>query len=222
MKVKKDRSFISIYIVFSIVFTTLLCLGMWQLNKHNAKTYKKSLIDLKFKEVPKGLAEVNLNSLELEIIKINGSFIEDKSLFFEPRTYKGKIGYHMLTPIKTKNKFFLVNRGFITKKEKNNITKKNIDNIEGIIIKFPKPKFFELKNDIENNLWYSLEIGEISNYLNIRLEPYLIYELDSTNSKLVNVRPNYLSDINHLNYAFTWFMLAITLSIILIFFIRKV
>ena len=37
----------------------------------------------------------------------------------------------------------------------------------------------------------------------------------------MNVKPNYLSEINHLNYAMTWFMLAITLSIIFILFMRK-
>ena len=114
-----------------------------------------------------------------------------------------------------------MNRGFTFKKEKENITKYNIDNIEGILIKFPKPKFFELKNDIENNQWYSIEIGDVSNYLDIKLEQFLIYELGGSHSKLVRVKPNYLSEINHLNYAITWFMLAITLSIIFIFFMRK-
>ena len=37
----------------------------------------------------------------------------------------------------------------------------------------------------------------------------------------MNVKPNYLSEINHLNYAMTWFMLAVTLSIIFIIFMRR-
>ena len=35
------------------------------------------------------------------------------------------------------------------------------------------------------------------------------------------MKPNYLSKINHLNYAITWFMLAITLSFILVFLSGK-
>ena len=36
----------------------------------------------------------------------------------------------------------------------------------------------------------------------------------------MNVKPNYLS-VNHLNYAITWFMLAVTLSVIFIIFMRR-
>ena len=62
---------------------------------------------------------------------------------------------------------------------------------------------------------------EISDSLNINLEPYLIYETNNTSNGLVNVKPNTISHINHLNYAITWFMLAFTLAIILTIFVRK-
>ena len=96
-----------------------------------------------------------------------------------------------------------------------------IENIQGIIINFPKPKFFELKNDIKGNKWYTLKIEDISKYLNIKLVPFLIYEINNSSDQLINVKPNYLSEINHLNYAVTWFMLAVVLSFIFIVFIRK-
>ena len=95
------------------------------------------------------------------------------------------------------------------------------DTISGIIINFPKPKFFELKNNVKDNKWYSLVIEDISLYLNIKLEPFLIYEINNNSNKVINVKPNYLSEINHLNYAMTWLMLAVTLSIIFIIFVRR-
>ena len=215
----KDKNLISIYIVYSVVFFSLLCLGMWQLNKHYAKSYKKNLIAIKLKEEPKDLNNLNLEGLE--IVKIKGKFLETKSIFFEPRTYKGKIGYHKLTPIKVDEKYFLVNRGFTIEKKINETSINNIDVINGIIINFPKPKFFELKNDIKKNQWHTVKIEDISQYLNLKLEPFLIYEINNSDKNIINVRPNYLSEINHLNYAITWFMLAITLSFILVFFVRK-
>ena len=39
----------------------MLCLGMWQLNKHYTKSYKKTLIDVKLKQEPKDLNNLNLN-----------------------------------------------------------------------------------------------------------------------------------------------------------------
>ena len=219
-KISKYKNSLPGYLVFSVAFFILLCLGMWQLNKHHAKIYKKNLINTNLNKGPKSLYNFNLNINDLEIIKIKGEILENKAIFFEPRTHKGKVGYHKLIPIKVKDQYVLVNRGFTLQKETEVFSKK-IDNIQGIIINFPKPKFFELKNDIKGNIWYTLQLEDISKYLNIKLVPFLIYEINNSSDKLINVKPNYLSEINHLNYAVTWFMLAVVLGFIFILFMRK-
>jgi len=219
-KISKYKNSLPGYLVFSVAFLILLCLGMWQLNKHHAKIYKKNLINTNLNKGPKSLYNFNLNINDLEIIKIKGEILENKAIFFEPRTHKGKVGYHKLIPIKVKDQYVLVNRGFTLQKETEVFSKK-IDNIQGIIINFPKPKFFELKNDIKGNIWYTLQLEDISKYLNIKLVPFLIYEINNSSDKLINVKPNYLSEINHLNYAVTWFMLAVVLGFIFILFMRK-
>ncbi len=220
-QISKHKNSLSIYLIFSIAFFVLLCLAMWQLNKHYQKAERKNLIDLKFTQEPKYISNLNFNLKSLEIIKIKAEILEDKSLFFEPRTYKGKVGYHKLTPLKVEDKYVLVNRGFTTQKKIESIKSDKFDTISGIIINFPKPKFFELKNNVKDNKWYSLVIEDISLYLNVKLEPFLIYEINNNSNKVINVKPNYLSEINHLNYAMTWFMLAVTLSIIFIIFVRR-
>ena len=220
-KIDENKNLISTYLIFSLVFFSLLSLGMWQLNKHHIKNQKKSFIDLKLNAEPKKLNNLNLNINEAEVINIKGEIIENKSLFFEPRTYKGIVGYHKLIPLRIDNRYILINRGFTKKKEKKDFSKQKIENIQGIIINFPKPKFFELKNDIKGNIWYTLQLEDISKYLNIKLVPFLIYEINNSSDKLINVKPNYLSEINHLNYAVTWFMLAVVLGFIFILFMRK-
>ena len=220
MKKNKTINKITTYLIFSLAFYLLLCLGMWQLNKHKIKTYNKSLIASEENQKPKELSSLKKNISNFQTIMIRGDLLEDKTLFFEPRTHKGKVGYHLIVPLQLGSEYVLVNRGFTLykkKKEKDNI----IENINGFIIKFPKPKFFELENDLKNDKWYSLNLEEISDSLNINLEPYLIYETNNTSNGLVNVKPNTISHINHLNYAITWFMLAFTLAIILTIFVRK-
>ena len=66
------------------------------------------------------MIELNLNFEGWEIVKLKGEFLEHKSLFLEPRTYKGRIVYHKLTTIKVEGQFILVNQGFTKKKEKEN------------------------------------------------------------------------------------------------------
>lgn len=220
MKKNKTINTIRTYLIFSLAFYLLLCLGMWQLNKHKIKTHNKSLIASEENQKPKELSSLKKNINNFQTIMIRGDLLEEKTLFFEPRTHKGKVGYHLIVPLQLGSEYVLVNRGFTLykkKKEKDNI----IENINGFIIKFPKPKFFELENDLKNDKWYSLNLEEISDSLNINLEPYLIYETNNTSNGLVNVKPNTISHINHLNYAITWFMLACTLAIILTIFVRK-
>ena len=221
MKQDKIKNSISIYLAYSVAFFFLMCLGMWQLNKHKIKIDNKSLLASKLEDSPKELLSLDNMINNMEIINIKGDFLENKALFFEPRTHRGKVGYHLIVPLKVDDKYVLVNKGFLDNKEKTSINNK-IESVKGLTIKFPNAKFFELKNDPKNNTWYSLDLEQISSYLDLKLEPFLIYQIHNTNSELVSVRPNTISNINHLNYALTWFLLAITLSIILIFFVRKI
>ena len=218
---KKNRitNKISLYLSFSIAFFLLLSLGIWQLNKHKIKDYNKGLVALKIKKSPKELKSLDKKIDSLQIITVKGELLMDKSIYFEPRTHKGKIGYHLLVPLQVDNKYVLVNKGFTENKIK--FYKNTKEKIDGLIISFPKSKFFELKNDIVNNKWYTLDLKQISNFLNLKLEPLLIYEINNYSNNTINVKPNTISNINHLNYAITWFLMAITLAIILVIFVRK-
>ena len=221
MQKKKNRinNKISLYLSFSLAFFLLLSLGIWQLNKHKIKDYNKGLVALKINKSPKELISLDKNIDSLEIITVKGELLMEKSIYFEPRTHKGKIGYHLLVPLQVDNKYVLVNRGFTENKIK--FYKNTKEKIDGLIISFPKSKFFELKNDIINNKWYSLDLNQISNFLNLKLEPLLIYEINNNSNNTINVKPNTISNINHLNYSITWFLMAITLAIILVIFVRK-
>ena len=218
-KKNKINNKISLYLSFSLAFFLLLSLGIWQLNKHKIKDYNKGLVALNINKSPKELTSLDKKIDSLEIITVKGELLMDKSIYFEPRTYKGKIGYHLLVPLQVDNKYVLVNKGFTENKIK--FYKNTKEKIDGLIISFPKSKFFELKNDIINNKWYTLDLNQISNFLNLKLEPLLIYEINNYSNNTINVKPNTISNINHLNYAITWFLMAITLAIILVIFVRK-
>ena len=58
---------------------------MWQLNKHKRKVITKNLIALKLNQEPKNYS-FNKNISNLEILKLKEKLLEDKTIFFEPRT----------------------------------------------------------------------------------------------------------------------------------------
>ena len=89
-QISKHKNSLSIYFIFSIAFFVLLCLAIWQLNKHYQKTERKNLIDLKFTQEPKYISNLNLNLKSLEIIKVKAEILEDKSLFLNQEHTKEK------------------------------------------------------------------------------------------------------------------------------------
>ena len=125
---------ISLYLSFSLAFFLLLSLGIWQLNKHKIKDYNKGLVALKINKSPKELTSLDKKIDSLEIITVKGELLMEKSIYFEPRTYKGKIGYHLLVPLQVDNKYVLVNRGFTENKIK--FYKNTKEKIDGLIISF--------------------------------------------------------------------------------------
>ena len=214
----KKINLLPLCINFSISFFILCILGTWQLNK-NYILKNNNLIFNESLKSPKQIYNFKESIPNLTFIKFKGLEIQDKALFFEPRTYKGKVGYHEVVPYKVGNKYILVNKGFTLDKY---IKKNNEKNIEGIIIKIPKPKFFELENDFKNNKWYTLSKKDIEKKTGLKITPYIVYKqniIKDTNS--VAVKPNLISKVNHLNYAMTWFFLSITLCVIFSIYYNK-
>ncbi len=110
---KKINS-LPLFINFSISFFILCILGTWQLNK-NYILKKNNLIFNESLKSPKQIYNFKEDIPNLTFIKFKGLEIKDKALFFEPRTYKGKVGYHKVVPYKVGNKYILVNKGLYTR-----------------------------------------------------------------------------------------------------------
>ena len=204
--------------IFSIAFFLLCILGTWQLNKEYNINKNNNIINDNSIKNPKTILFINHKLPKLTYGIVNGHVIDNKTIFLEPRTYEGKIGYHEITAFKVNNKYILINRGFTDKKNKNVIRRTSI---EGLLMKIEKPKFFEIKNDIINNTWYSLNLIDIQKKFNLKLEPFIIYEQNIIGLNRKAVLPNIISNVNHLNYAFTWYFLALSLSVIFYIYFRN-
>ncbi len=217
---QKNLNLIPVFLIFSVCFFALLSLGVWQLNKNHLKSKNKT-------NFSQNLAKnaLNINSLDkrfkdFEYIQLEGSFLNKKTIFFEPRTYNGLRGYHQLVPFLVNDKIVMVNRGFTVNKIIDEPPSQS--SIKGIVIKFPKPSYFELENDLENNKWYTLKKNDIKKHLGLNLINYIIYQVyDKKNDNLIGVLPNSISEINHLQYALTWFFLASIMSAIFIIKLYK-
>ena len=54
-----------------------------------------------------------------------------------------------------------------------------------------------------------------------KLSKYILYQQNMDTNERVSVIPNIVTDINHLNYALTWYFLCLTLCVIFFIYFKK-
>ncbi len=209
-----------------LAFVILLSLGFWQIARLQEKELFLSSMKNNLNNPSINIKTLSGNKLYAKI-RANGYFLVGKNLHLYGRRSMSteKDGYYLVTPFQTDdNKIILVVLGWFAGRHK-----KNIDNIidnsmevTGVILPGEKTKLFVLDNDVKNNVWFTLDLTQASNVLGLKLEDfYLVMEGNNNRSdilkslsieNLLNVRND------HLEYAITWFALAISLAVIFVIY----
>ncbi|OEY86646.1 hypothetical protein BIY23_03025 [Wolbachia pipientis] len=178
-------------IVFVTVLLLLFLLGLWQLFRFN---YKNSII----KNI--GLPPTHLSQTD-NLEKFNYKRVEIDGILsnIELYVFAGKRGYYALSPMLLANgKYMLVNK-YITKKKE--VKQKEIikTTLDGILDCNNNKNWF-IKNNPSENTWFTLNTREISNELGIKLEKCILWK----EFNKLSIQP-----MKHLEYAITWFVLAL-------------
>ena len=227
---KKNNVFSGFLLV--IAFLILLSLGTWQVERLQ---WKKRLLgqiegNIRISHLKVPVIDNSIIDFNYRNVMVEGNFLPKLSINLEPRTHKGVAGVHVITPFYSEKKHILVNRGFVPyeylnafNKNYKNITEEKLIIIKGIARLYGKKRWPIPNNDLIAGKWFFLNIADISKYLGLKLEPYVI-ELtkneDGQNYPISNIT---IIDIpnNHLQYAITWYALALTLAILIIFLSNK-
>ncbi|HTW54235.1 MAG TPA: SURF1 family protein [Stellaceae bacterium] len=212
----------------------LIGLGVWQVQRLH---WKEGLIAQRDAAVgaapaapPQTLAEAR--GLEFHHIVAEGAFRNDKELFLAASSDSGESGYQVVTPlVMTDGRTMFVNRGFIPLELKDR-TKRGAGELSGTqhvigLMRIPpatKPSFFLPDNRPDLNLWFWVDLPAMARQDGIA-DPVPFYiDADKTPNpggwpKGGVTRldlPN-----NHLQYAITWFALAVALAVIYVLYHRN-
>ena len=221
---------LNLIISFSLSFIILLSLGTWQLER---LIWKKSLLKQISEQASLPLIDLsypiirNIKKYKSRKIKLEGNFLYDSNLTILSRVYKGKVGRHVIVPMKTKYGWVLVNTGFIPERNYADYLKKGYSasvRIEGIIHLPDYKSYFTPENNVNKGEWYYVNIEEIKKYVDLPLLEFIVFEGKSNNSGKFPVAGQYRYNSipnNHFQYALTWFSLAIVLFIIVRIFWNK-
>jgi surfeit locus 1 family protein len=212
----------------------LVGLGIWQVQRLH---WKEGLIAQRDAAVtaapsapPQTLAAARV--LEFHPIAAEGRLQNDKELFLAASSDEGESGYQVVTPlVMADGRTMFVNRGFIPLELKDR-AKRAAGELAGAVrvvglLRVPpatKPSFFLPDNRPDLNLWFWVDLPAMARQDGVA-DPVPFYiDADKTQNPggwpkggVTRLElPN-----NHLQYAITWFSLAVALAVIYVLYHRN-
>lgn len=216
----------------------LIGLGAWQLQRME---WKEGLIDrlqtrssATAESLPPG--PLDLDEWEFRRVELTGHFLHEDELHLLNRSLNGNPGLHVLTPFRRTDvpggPVVLVNRGWVP------FDRKEIDvrsegllpgevTVEGLV-RFQRPitglqRVFLPENEPDRNIWYSVDTDQMATEIGAELPAFYILDGNEDVPGLFPVGKQWRLDIrnDHLQYALTWFGLALGLLVIYIVYHRR-
>jgi len=210
----------SLDILFIFFIFIVLSLGTWQVFRFNSKSQLISDLENNLK---RNSIDFNVD-IDKEYTKVLLKKKNLKSKIFLYHLNKGEIGFKVIVPYEVNSSLLvLVDKGWIRKDKINSIKNSllNDDIIEGYTKKIREKKLFTPKNNIKEDFLYSVEIDNLKKSLNKNIYPLLIIQTSKTKKDIIPNDYHVGLSNNHLQYAITWYGLALFTIIFFLYYRRK-
>jgi surfeit locus 1 family protein len=195
-------------------------LGTWQVYRLYLKNNLISDLEKNLKT-----SSINFNvDIDKEYTKILFKKKDLNTKIFLYHLNKGEIGFKVIVPYEINSSLLvLVDKGWI-RKDKINLIKNtlfNDDIIEGYTRKIREKNLFTPNNNIKEVFLYSVEIDNLKKSLNKNIYPLLIIQTSKTNKDIIPNDYEVRLPNNHLQYAITWYGLALFTIIFFLYYRKK-
>ena len=198
----------------------LLYLGKWQVDRLYWKLDVLKNIDQKIAAAPVLLpAEPSESVHKYLSVEISGQFMRESIRVLASKKRYGS-GYRIIHVFQTNGRRLLVDLGFVGLETDYDIDLISDISLVGNLHWPDEVDNFTPEPDLENNIWFARDVVRVASAL--KTEPILIILKDSTlKDKNINPMPIDTTHIpnDHLQYAITWFSLAIIWALMSCLFI---
>lgn len=220
-------------------FITLLGLGTWQVDRLKWKENLLSTIEQRLNDAPVGIDEIIAavkagEDIEYQPVTLTGTFDHTKERHFFA-THKGRSGYYVYTPLTHPGGIIFVNRGFVEFDLKEPEMRpdgqiKGEVSITGLSRKMldQKPSSLVPDNEPDANRFFWKDLVSMANssgigFDNPQLQKFFIDADDKANPSGYPIGGVTIIDLpnNHMQYAITWYGLALALFLVAAFFVFR-
>jgi len=209
----------------------LIGLGVWQLDR---LAWKEGLIAERQAQsqaaaIPLPASDTDPATLNFRHAVATGSFDNTKELLLAARSLNGNPGYHVVTPFHVDDgRVLLVDRGWIPI-ERKDPAKRAEGQIEGHtaidgLIRLPRAQnWLEPDNEPQNAIWFWVDLPAMGAEIGVppeRLAPFFLEAGPAENPGGFPIGGQSRTELpnDHLQYAITWFALAVGLIGVWFFF----
>lgn len=204
----------------------LIGLGVWQIERLHWKEDLIARVESRMAAPAASLDDVLVQGLanaEWRHVSVRGTFLNNNEVYLFAPSLAGEPGYHVVTPLIVQGGDYaiLVDRGFVPNDLKDPRTRKQITDgeawITGVVRLSQPPGLFTPVPDIASRVWYTKDVGAMAEEAGVTLLAPIIIEADGTPGAGAYPRGGQTrADFsnNHLQYAITWFALALVLTVV--------
>ena len=214
----------------------LVGLGNWQLDR---RAWKQQLLETRAQRVGApaltyadvaAASDNALDVLEYRPIRLAGRFDDARALKLLSRTRNGRAGFHVVTPLVTDaaGAVVLVDRGWVPFGGDGDVTPPPAGSVEveGYVRKFETPGRFTPENNPGTDAWYYLDRGQMASALELAtVAPFYVQRAPGAvpaGRYPAGGVPDIALRNPHLQYAITWYALAVVLLVIyVVFHVRR-
>ncbi|PHZ85621.1 surfeit locus 1 family protein [Paremcibacter congregatus] len=220
--------------VMTIPMIIILCLlGNWQVERLAWKLDLIEKLESRY-SLPSIKIPVNIEAPDdwlYRHVTVTGRFLHMREMPLYGAGPNGKPGYDLFTPLlQDDGNVVIINRGWVPEKLKEPASRpQTITNgevtVTGVLRKSWKKERFAPDNDLVRNIWYYGDLNAMAKAQDLKnVFPMFVYADKAAEAGAYPMGGRTQLNIinNHLDYALTWYGLAVVLVIIfLIFHIRK-
>ena len=214
-----------------VTVAILLSFGTWQVKR---LFWKEALIaerqdGFNAEAVPLPESDRDIPGILWRRVTITGEFLHESEIHMAARSMRSNVGWHILTPfLRDSGQTVMVNRGWVPQDRRHAAARpqgqiQGTVTIEGIATPGARKGWFTPVNDVGNNVWLWADLAGISDALDVRLQPLVVDAIEVENPGGFPIggqtRINLPND--HLQYAATWYILAVTLVVIYVIYHRR-
>jgi surfeit locus 1 family protein len=166
---------------------------------------------------------------EFRRVRVTGRFLHDKEMYLAARSFRGNPGYHVITPLAVFRGHVLVDRGWIPLDRKSPAQRKpgNPEGevaVEGYLRAETGPGWFTPANEPDKNFWFFIDIAAMAKAHGIgKVEPFYIEAGPAENPGgfPVGGQTRFELPNDHLQYAITWYAMALIGTVIYLLYHRR-